>query len=218
MELLRAEKLEKLYPNASEPAVDQVDLVVHGGEFLTIEGVSGSGKSTLLAILGGLMKPTGGKVISGDRSIYDISDTELAAWRGKKAGCIFQNAQIAKALTVRENLTFARSFGNDGEADVEQLIRKLGLWDYADRLSGQLSGGQRRRAMIGCVLIRETALILADEPTNDLDSEWAEKMIRCLRDTVTENSAVILVTHDERWVSEADVRYAMKEGRLERIR
>ena len=72
--------------------------------------------------------------------------------------------------------------------------------------------------MIGCVLIRKTALILADEPTNDLDSEWAEKMIRCLRDTVTENSAVILVTHDERWVSEADVRYAMKEGRLERIR
>ena len=217
MELIRAEKLCKTYPHAAEPALDHVDLAIQGGEFLTIEGISGSGKSTLLEILAGLLKPSEGRVVSGGRSLFDMSDRELSVWRGKKAGYIFQNAQIAKALTVRENLLFARNFGNDRNADIEQLLSDLGLTDAADRISGQLSGGQRRRAMIGCVLIRKPDLILADEPTNDLDSEWSGKIIQYLRDTVTDQNAVVLVTHDERWVSQATVRYSMREGQLERI-
>lgn len=214
MELMKLENVSKIYAHTAEPALENINLTVRSGEYLSIEGVSGSGKSTLLFILGGLLAPTTGSVLFQGKDIYSLNDNKLSSWRGKHVGYLFQNIQMSQALTVRENMSFARKFGNDKKADIEALIRTLGLENVADKLPGHLSGGQKRRAMIGCVLVRKPQIILADEPTNDLDSEWAEKIMDYLQEQIQSERALILVTHDPRWANTASIRYSISNGKL----
>lgn len=216
MELIKLEDVSKVYAGSEEPVLKNTNLCVKGGEYLSIKGVSGSGKSTLLFILGGLLVPTTGKVLFQGQDVYSLNDNELSVWRGKHVGYLFQNIQMAQALTVRENMILARKFGNDKDADIDGMIQILGLEEVADKLPGRLSGGQKRRAMIGCVLIRKPQVILADEPTNDLDSEWAEKIMTFLRNQIQSERALILVTHDPRWADTAPVRYSISDGKLTR--
>ena len=216
MELMRLEGVSKTYSGTGNPVLKTTDFVVGGGEYLSIEGVSGSGKSTLLFILGGLLSPTTGKVTYKGQDIYSFHDRELSEWRGKCVGYLFQNIQMAQALTVRENMVLARKLGNDKRADIDEIIEILGLEEEAGKLPGHLSGGQKRRAMTGCVLIRRPRIILADEPTNDLDCKWAEKVMEFLQKQIDPEKALILVTHDPRWSNTAAVRYSISDGQLTR--
>ncbi|MCI2058399.1 MAG: ATP-binding cassette domain-containing protein [Oscillibacter sp.] len=216
MELLKVCGVRKRYPGAERDAVGTCGFTLSGGECIFIQGVSGSGKSTLLLMLGGLLTPTDGRILWGGRELYAMGDRELSAWRGKEAGYLFQNSQLAQALTVRENLLLARHLGSNPKADVDAMLRELELTEEARRLPGQLSGGQRRRAMIGCVLAREPRLILADEPTNDLDVRWAGRMMELLRSRTDESRALVLVSHDPRWIPDGAIRCVMEDGVLRR--
>ena len=151
-----------------------------------------------------------------NEDIYLMSDDELTSWRGKNIGYLFQNIQMSSALTVRENLMFAREFGNDKSIDVEMMLDRFGLKEVAESLPGRLSGGQKRRAMIASVLVRKPKIILADEPTNDLDHIWAEQIIEYLEKEVQPEGALVLVTHDLKWAERAKIKYKMEEGRIYR--
>ena len=214
MQLVKVDSVSKTYHGSDESIVKNVSLTINGGDFISIEGVSGSGKSSLLYMIGGLSEPSTGTVYLLGKDIRTMSAKEIAEWRGKSIGYVFQNTQMAKALTVRENIVFAARFGNDQTSNPDQIIRDLGLEEAADKLPGKLSGGQRRRAMIACVLVRNPKIILADEPTNDLDREWAGKIVDYLRSKVTDDTALVLVTHDPTWADKADIRYEMIGGKL----
>ena len=216
MELLNICQIRKRYKESDRDAVQPCSFSVNSGEYISIRGVSGSGKSTLLLMMSGLLRPTEGKVLFQGRDIYAMKDKRLSTWRGETAGYLFQSVQLAQALTVRENMLLARKFGNSLEAQVDQILRDLELEPVADRLPGHLSGGQRRRAMIGCVLARNPQIILADEPTNDLDAQWAGRIMNYLKETTTRGKALVLVTHDQRWANAAPVRYDMSDGLLSR--
>ena len=166
--------------------------------------------------MAGLMRPTEGKILWKNEDIYLMSDDELTSWRGKNIGYLFQNIQMSSALTVRENLMFAREFGNDKSIDVEMMLDRFGLKEVAESLPGRLSGGQKRRAMIASVLVRKPKIILADEPTNDLDHIWAEQIIEYLEKEVQPEGALVLVTHDLKWAERAKIKYKMEEGRIYR--
>ena len=152
------------------------------------------------------------KILNKNEDIYLMSDDELTSWRGKNIGYLFQNIQMSSALTVRENLMFAREFGNDKSIDVEMMLDRFGLKEVAESLPGRLSGGQKRRAMIASVLVRKPKIILADEPTNDLDHIWAEQIIEYLEKEVQPEGALVLVTHDLKWAERAKIKYKMEEG------
>ena len=217
MEILKLTNVCKKYDGSSTYAVQSCDISVHEGERISIQGVSGSGKSTLLLMMSGLLQPTDGQVLWNGKNIYEMDDRTLSSWRGKYAGYLFQNVQLVQALTIRENLHLASMLGNDPKMDIEQIIKDLELQQEADRLPGQLSGGQRRRAMIGCVLARSPKIILADEPTNDLDIAWAKRIMEHMENLTREGRALILVTHDPRWIREDSTRYTMDDGMLVKI-
>ena len=194
--MLKLENISQIYAKGNEPVLKGINFEIKTGDYIALEGVSGSGKSTLLYIMAGLMRPTEGKVLWKNEDIYLMSDDELTSWRGKNIGYLFQNIQMSSALTVRENLMFAREFGNDKSIDVEMMLDRFGLKEVAESLPGRLSGGQKRRAMIASVLVRKPKIILADEPTNDLDHIWAEQIIEYLEKEVQPEGALVLVTHD----------------------
>lgn len=217
MMILKMDQVSMRYAHAEKQAVTECSMCIHEGAFIRIEGVSGSGKSTLLMMAGGLLKPSDGRVLCDDKDIYTLNDKKLSAWRAKTAGYLYQNVQFVQALTVKENMKLSGMLGNNPDVDTDALIRMLDLEGEADRLPSHLSGGQKRRAMIGCVMAREPKLILADEPTNDLDECQAEKLIKLLRDYASKGNAVVLVTHDKRWASLVTERYHMQEGRIEPV-
>ena len=217
MEILKLENICKKYDGSGYYAVQTCSFSVREGERVSIQGVSGSGKSTLLLMMSGLLQPTDGRVLWNGKNIYDMDDKALSAWRGKCAGYLFQNVQLIQALTIRENLQLASKLGNDPNKNIEQIIKDLELEREADSLPGMLSGGQRRRAMIGCVLARDPIIIFADEPTNDLDSAWAKRIMEHLESLTGEGRALVLVTHDPRWIRADSTRYTMDDGILKRM-
>lgn len=217
MELLKIENVTKKYSNADTYAVGNCSFSINKGDFISIEGVSGSGKSTLLMMIGGLLKPSNGHIIYDGKDIYGMNDKALSQWRGKAAGYLFQNVQLVQALTIRENMLLARKLGNNSNFDIDAILKELGLENEADRLPGNLSGGQKRRAMIGCVLSRDSEILLADEPTNDLDEHWATIIMDMLKKSTENGKAVVLVTHDKRWSSLATTRYSINSGVLNGI-
>ena len=214
--MLKLENISQIYAKGNEPVLKGINFEIKTGDYIALEGVSGSGKSTLLYIMAGLMRPTEGKVLWKNEDIYLMSDDELTSWRGKNIGYLFQNIQMSSALTVRENLMFAREFGNDKSIDVEMMLDRFGLKEVAESLPGRLSGGPKRRAMIASVLVRKPKIILADEPTNDLDHIWAEQIIEYLEKEVRPEGALVLVTHDLKWAERAEIKYKMEEGRIYR--
>ena len=196
-----------------------INLTVSGGDFIAVEGPSGMGKSTLLYVIGTLLKADEGTILFGGRDIASMSDREQTTLRGEQIGFLFQDSNLIQALTLRENLEFAQTLGGKRKADpkkVDEMLERLGLSERANFLPYQLSGGQRRRAMAARALIHEPKLILADEPTNDLDERWAEKIVTLLQEEADRGAAVVMVTHNSRWSACASHRYRLEDGMLVR--
>lgn len=218
MEICRLENVRKTYKGDDKiTPVKQVSLSINLGDYIYIEGPSGIGKSTLLYIIGGLTDISSGKVFIDGKDINNISDKELTEIRRNKIGFIFQDTNLIQALTIEENLIFIQSITNN-EKDfkkIKELLIYLDLWERRNFLPSELSGGQRRRAMIASTLIKKPLLILADEPTNDLDDYWANKVIDLLSDTVNNGTSLVLVTHHKKWAKKAKSKFEFKKGILE---
>lgn len=200
--------------------VENVKLKIHPGDFLSIEGPSGSGKSTLLYLLGGLLKPTTGRVFIGGIDTTPLKDQELTRLRSQNIGFIFQEGGLFPALTALENVELVQKIKGDTLHKEErvkkaaQILTDFGLKDRLHFLPHELSVGQRRRVLVARGFINESPLILADEPTNDLDPYWAEKVIKLLEEAAERGKAVVMVTHHPDWAKRANRRYRLQEGGL----
>ncbi len=221
MKILETQNLCKTYGKGDVMvrALDNVSFSVEKGEFVAIVGPSGSGKSTLLHILGGVDTATSGSVIIDKTDISTLDETALAIFRRRQIGLIYQFYNLIPILTVEENLTLPLLL--DGrkpdQAKVNNIIQKLGLSNRMNHLPNQLSGGQQQRVAIGRALINNPALLLADEPTGNLDSENSREIISLLRSFNKEfNQTVIVITHDERIALSADRIIAIEDGRITR--
>lgn len=220
MEICKLVNVEKSYESEENIfPLKKVSLCVNSGDFLCIEGPSGSGKSTLLYIMGGLLSPCSGEVFIDKEDICNVSSSDLSNIRKDKVGFIFQDSFLIEALSVRENLAFIQSIKEKVDYNkIDELLKKLGLYEKRNSLPYQLSGGQRRRVMIACVIIKNPLLILADEPTNDLDDYWASKVLDLLSDLCTVGKGIVLVTHNTYWAKKAKYRYSLKNGELNKIK
>lgn len=221
MKILEIQNLSKTYGKGDTmvKALDNVSFSVDKGEFVAIVGPSGSGKSTLLHILGGVDTATSGTVIIDKTDISTLDETVLAIFRRRQIGLIYQFYNLIPILTVEENLTLPLLL--DGrkpdKAVVNDIIKKLGLSERLHHLPNQLSGGQQQRVAIGRALINNPALMLADEPTGNLDSENSREIIALLRHFNKEfNQTVIMITHDERIALSADRIIAIEDGKITR--
>lgn len=192
-----------------------VSLTVNTGDFIAVEGPSGIGKSTLLYVMGTLLTSDSGRYLFEGRDVSSMTDDERSELRSQKIGFLFQDSTMIQALTLRENLIFTQNIGGKKDSrQVDELLRTFGLEDRANFFPYQLSGGQRRRAMAARCLIHNPALILADEPTNDLDEYWSCEIIRLLREQTKTGTAVVMVTHNTRWSQEASRRCKIEDGIL----
>lgn len=212
--------IEKKYNKGEEVIpLRGINLEARSGDFIVIEGPSGTGKSTLLYVIGTLLKSDAGDLIINGRNVKELSETELTDMRASEIGFIFQDSNMIQALTLRENLEFAEKIGKGRgyEPKTDEYLARLGLDDRADYLPYQLSGGQRRRAMVARALINSPKLILADEPTNDLDEKWALKVMELLKEECDKGAAVIMVTHSDRWLDGVTEKYSLSDGILTSI-
>ena len=219
MEILKIEHLSKMYGKGETAvkALDDISFSVNKGEFVAIIGPSGSGKSTLLHLLGGVDRPTSGKVYVNNTDIYDLNETQLAIFRRRQIGLIYQFYNLIPVLTVEENITLPMLL--DGhKVDKNQfasIVEKLNLQSRLQHLPNQLSGGQQQRVSIGRALISNPAIMLADEPTGNLDSKNSAEIIELLRMfNRTFNQTLIVITHDERIALQADRIIAIEDGKL----
>ena len=218
MEICRLEHIHKDYRmGETVTPLKDINITVNSGDFIAVEGPSGMGKSTLLYVIGTLLKADDGKIFFDGRDISAMTDREQTTLRGEKIGFLFQDSSLIQALTLRENLEFAQTLGGKRKADpakVDEMLDRVGLTERANFLPYQLSGGQRRRAMVARALIHSPDLILADEPTNDLDEHWSEEIIRILKEQTTKGTAVVMVTHNARWAGQATRRLRLEDGVL----
>ena len=221
MKILEVTNLSKTYGTGETQvkALDNVSLSVESGEFVAIIGPSGSGKSTLLHILGGVDVPTSSSVVINGVDISNLDETALAIFRRRQIGLIYQFYNLIPILTVKENLTLPLLL--DGrkpdERVVDDLLKTLGLTERVNHLPNQLSGGQQQRVSIGRALINNPALMLADEPTGNLDSENSREIVSLLRKFNKENNqTVIIITHDERIAMSADRVISIEDGKITR--
>ena len=219
MEILRIENLNKIYGKGDNQvkAVDNVSFSVEKGEFVAIIGASGSGKSTLLHLIGGVDRPTSGKVFIEGKDIYSLNDDNLAIFRRRQIGLIYQFYNLIPVLNVAENITLPTKLdGRDvDEKRLDELLKTLGLEKRKYNLPNQLSGGQQQRVSIGRAIINEPALMLADEPTGNLDSKASEEIISLLKlSNKKYNQTVIIITHDEKIALEADRIITIDDGKI----
>ena len=219
MEILRVENLNKTYGKGENQvkAVDNISFSVQKGEFVAIIGASGSGKSTLLHLIGGVDRPTSGKVFIDGKDIYTLNDDNLAIFRRRQIGLIYQFYNLIPVLNVAENITLPTKLdGRDvDERRLNDLLKTLGLEKRKYNLPNQLSGGQQQRVSIGRAMINEPALMLADEPTGNLDSKASEEIISLLRlSNKKYNQTVIVITHDEKIALEADRIITIDDGKI----
>ncbi|MBR1811605.1 MAG: ABC transporter ATP-binding protein [Clostridia bacterium] len=221
MKILETQNLCKLYGRHETEvhALDDVSFSVERGEFVAIVGPSGSGKSTLMHILGGVDVPTSGHVIIDGTDISTLDETALAIFRRRQIGLVYQFYNLIPILTVEENLTLPLLL--DGrkpdKRQIDAIVERLGLQHRLKHLPSQLSGGQQQRVSIGRALINNPALMLADEPTGNLDSENSREIISLLRDFNREyKQTVLVITHDERIALAADRVITLQDGRIVR--
>lgn len=219
MKILEVKNLCKTYGKGDTmvKALDNVSFSVEKGEFVAIIGPSGSGKSTLLHILGGVDVPTKGSVVINQTDISNLDETALAIFRRRQIGLIYQFYNLIPILTVQENLTLPLLL--DGrkpdEKQISTLVKRLGLENRLDHLPNQLSGGQQQRVSIGRALVNNPALMLADEPTGNLDSENSKEIISLLRQFNKDfNQTVIIITHDEKIANSADRVITIEDGKI----
>lgn len=219
MEILRVENLTKIYGKGESEvvALDHVSFAVEKGEFVAIVGASGSGKSTLLHLIGGVDRPTEGKVYIGGRDIYDFDDDKLAIFRRRQVGLIYQFYNLIPILNVEENITLPLSLDNRqvNREKLEELIRVLGLSDRVNHLPNELSGGQQQRTSIGRALITSPSLILADEPTGNLDSKSSDEIVELLRKSNKDyKQTIVMITHNMEIAKFADRIIKIEDGRI----
>lgn len=217
--ILEVQDLSKVYGKGENQvrAVDHVNFSVKEGEFVAIVGASGSGKSTLLHLLGGVDRPTSGKVIIDDNDIYSLSDDALAIFRRRQVGIIYQFYNLIPILNVTENITLPCDL--DGrtvsKSRLNELLKVLGLTDRVSHLPNQLSGGQQQRVSIGRALINDPAIILADEPTGNLDSKAGDEIVSLLKlSNQKYHQTIIIITHDLEIASQADRIITFEDGHI----
>ena len=221
MEILRVENLSKIYGSGENEvrALDGVSFSVEKGQFLAIIGPSGSGKSTLLHILGGVDRPTSGKVFLEGQDVFEQDENHLAIFRRRQVGLIYQFYNLIPVLNVRDNITLSVLL--DGrkvdEERLSELIRELNLSDRENHLPNQLSGGQQQRVSIGRALMNAPALLLADEPTGNLDSRNSQEIVALLKKANRQYAqTLIVITHDENIALQADRIISLEDGRIVR--
>lgn len=221
MEILKVENLTKIYGEGNNKvvALDNVSFSVEKGEFLAIVGASGSGKSTLLHLLGGVDKPTKGKVYVNGKDIYELSDDNLAIFRRRQVGLIYQFYNLISILNVEENITLPLELDNRkvDQEDLKEIVNNLGLTKRKKHLPNELSGGQQQRVSIGRALITHPAIVLADEPTGNLDSKSSDEIVELLRKTNKEyKQTIIMITHNMEIAKMADRIIEIEDGHIVR--
>ena len=219
MSILTVKNLSKHYGEAPNlvKALDGVSLSVDKNEFVAVVGTSGSGKSTLLHMLGGLDSPTSGMVIIDEEDIFSMEDDERTVFRRQKIGFVFQNFNLIPIMNVYDNIVLPILL--DGQTPdvsyVNKIIETLGLTDKVDNLPNNLSGGQQQRVAIARALATKPAILLADEPTGNLDSKTSEEVMELLKSTTKEfEQTVVLITHDERVAKKADRIVRIEDGKI----
>lgn len=219
MEILKVENLTKIYGKDSTKvvALDHVSFSVEKGEFVAIVGASGSGKSTLLHLIGGVDRPTSGKVFIDGKDIFNFNDDKLAIFRRRQVGLIYQFYNLIPILNVEENITLPLSLDNR-EIDKENLndmLKLLGLQNRRMHLPNELSGGQQQRTSIGRALITNPTIILADEPTGNLDSKSSDEIVALLKKSNKElNQTIIMITHNMEIAKVADRIIKIEDGKI----
>ncbi|MGG4192011.1 putative ABC transport system ATP-binding protein [Paenibacillus sp. cl6col] len=219
MDILRIEHLSKEYGKGESAvkALDDVSFSVRKGEFVAIIGPSGSGKSTLLHMLGGVDRPTSGKVFVQDTDMYALDETQLAIFRRRQIGLIYQFFNLIPVLTVEENMTLPLLLDKQkvDKKQLDVLVGTLNLKHRLNHLPNQLSGGQQQRVSIGRALISNPAIMLADEPTGNLDSKNSSEIVDLLKMlNKTYQQTLIVITHDERIALQADRIISIEDGRI----
>lgn len=220
--ILKAENIEKTYGKGSlqVKALKPSNLEIEKGFFYAIIGKSGSGKSTLLHILGGLDKPTGGKVYLEGKSVFDLKDKELAVLRRRRIGFVFQSFNLLQEHRVIENILMPIHL-DDKEPDMDhfhEVVKTLGIEEKLDYYPDELSGGERQRVAIARALISKPAIVLADEPTGNLDERTGQEVIELMRESAKKfNQTIVLVTHDLEIAREADRIITITDGRIASI-
>ncbi|NLL44637.1 MAG: ABC transporter ATP-binding protein [Mollicutes bacterium] len=219
MEILRVENLCKTYGkgNTLVKALDNVSFSVQKGEFIAIVGASGSGKSTLLHILGGVDRPTSGKVYVNSEDVYKLNETNLAVFRRRQVGLIYQFYNLIPILNVTENITLPILLDSK-KVDEEYLKEVIDILDLSDRvnhLPNELSGGEQQRVSIGRALMNRPTLLLADEPTGNLDSKNSQEIVRLLKlSNQKYNQTIIMITHDQNLALNADRIITIDDGKI----
>lgn len=219
MEVLKTSGLKKYYGTGEKQvrALDGVDLCVNQGEFVAIVGTSGSGKSTLLHMLGGLDRPTEGKVHVDGKDIFTLNNEALTIFRRRKIGFVFQAFNLVPVLNVYENIVLPIELDGNAvdEAYVKNIIDTLGLADKTDSMPSQLSGGQQQRVAIARALATKPAILLADEPTGNLDSQTSQDVLGLLKVTGQQfNQTIVMITHNEEIAQMADRIIRIEDGRI----
>lgn len=219
MELLRVEHLSKIYGQGQNQvkALDDVSLSVSKGEFVAIVGASGSGKSTLLHLIGGVDRPTSGKVYVNDTDIFSMNDDELAIFRRRQVGIIYQFYNLIAILNVQENIEIPLEL--DGrkadKKEMDEMLERLGLTHRRTHLPNELSGGQQQRTSIGRALITRPSLVLADEPTGNLDTKSSSEIMSLLKRSNHElDQTIIMITHNMELAKAADRIIMIEDGKI----
>lgn len=219
MDMLKIIDLKKVYGEGENTvkAVDGIDITIKKGEFVTIVGTSGSGKSTLLHMIGGLDYPTSGKVLIDNKDIYSLKKDELSIFRRRNIGFIFQAFNLVPVLTVYENITLPTRL-DGGEVDkkfIEDIMKSLGIWDKKDRYPNELSGGQQQRVAIGRALSTRPSIVLADEPTGNLDTKNTEEVMVLLKNCAKKyNQTLVLITHNDEIALQGNRVIRIEDGKV----
>ena len=219
MEILKVENLSKIYGKGQTQvkALDNISFKVDKGEFVAIVGASGSGKSTLLHLIGGVDRPTSGKVFIEGKDIYKFNDDELAIFRRRQVGLIYQFYNLIPILNVEENITLPLDLDNReiNKAKLDELIKLLGLESRRTHLPNELSGGQQQRTSIGRAMITNPAIILADEPTGNLDSKSSDEIVELLKKSNRDyKQTIVMITHNMEIAKVADRIIKIEDGKI----
>jgi putative ABC transport system ATP-binding protein len=200
-------------------ALDRATLGLRAGELAAVVGKSGSGKSTLVNLIAGIDRPTRGEVLVGGTAVHALDESRLAAWRGRHVGVVFQFFQLLPTLTVLENVLLPMDLcatypPAEARARAAELLERVGILDQADKLPATLSGGQQQRAAIARALANDPELVVADEPTGNLDSRTAEEVLELLTGLARAGKTVVVVTHERDWIDRFDRVITLADGRI----
>jgi putative ABC transport system ATP-binding protein len=214
-------QVSKTFPTTagSFHALSDVSLAINAGELTLIVGQSGSGKSTLLGLLAGIDRPTSGEIVVGDTAVHGLSERQLSAWRGRSVGVVFQFFQLLPTLTAVENVMLPMDFcdawpARERRDRARDLLARLGVADQADKLPAKLSGGQQQRVAVARALANAPQVLLADEPTGNLDSRTSRQLLELLASLASDGQTIVLVTHDPAAAAFASRAITLVDGRV----